>query len=182
MKVGYARVSTTGQSLQEQIEVLEAQGCTRIFYEKKTAKNKDRQELNNMLQQVTHGDTIIVTRIDRLARNTKDLLDILQQIDERGASFQSIKEAWADTTNTVGKLLITILGGIAEFERERILERTNEGRKLAQKKGIKFGRKPKLTPAQKEIIVEKFKNKEKTQKELAADFGISRSTIQRILR
>ncbi len=182
LKVGYARVSTVGQSLEEQIRLLESHGCVRIFTEKVTAKNKNHRELNNMLRQITHGDVVLVTRLDRLARNTKDLLDIIQQIDNRSACFQSIKEVWADTTTPVGKILITVLGGIAEFERERILERTNEGRKLAQEKGIKLGRKPKLTITQKEIIRELFKKREKTQKELASDFRVSRSTIQRILK
>lgn len=183
MKIGYARVSTVGQSLNSQIEILEAKGCNRIFTEKKTGKNRDREELKNMLKQITHGDIVLVTSLDRLSRNTKDLLEILENISDRGASFKSIKEEWADTTSPAGKLMITILGGIAQFQREQTLERANEGRKIAKKrKSVKFGRKPKLTPVQKEIIREKFKSKEKTQNELANNFGVSRSTVQRILK
>ncbi len=181
MKIGYARVSTVGQSLEEQIETLEAKGCERIFTEKITGKNKDRRELNNMLKQITHGDIVLVTRLDRLARNTKDLLEILQQINDRGAEFQSVKEKWVDTTSPVGKLVITVLGGIAEFERERILERTNEGRERAKKQGVKFGRPKKLTQAQIEMIKDQA-DKGIIHSKIASDFGISHRTVQRILK
>ena len=146
---GYARVSTDGQELDHQLEALKAAGAVKVFKEKKIPGIKtDRKALARAIAVLDKGDVLLVTRLDRLARSTLDLLNTLEQISKRKAGFRSLADTWADTTTPHGKLMITILGGLAEFERTLILARTNEGRQRAKAKGVKFGRKPKLTQYQ----------------------------------
>lgn len=146
MKIGYARVSTLDQDLDLQLKALKKAGCQKVFREKVSGASRQRPEFQQMLNQLREGDTVIVWRLDRLARSTRHLLEIMETIREAGARFQSLSEPWADTTTHAGKMIMTVFAGIAEFERELILERTHAGRIAAQARGVRFGRPPKLNP------------------------------------
>src|SRR4030088_2759032 len=126
---GYARVSTEGQALTAQLAELKAAKCERIFQEKASGAKSDRKQLAKLMGHLEPGDTVIVTRLDRLARSMLDLLTTLNAITKAGASFKSLKDTWADTTTAQGRLMVNILGSLAEFERELILAPTGEGRK-----------------------------------------------------
>src|ERR1700728_1601205 len=128
---GYARVSTDGQTLDAQLEALRAAGCEKIFREKVSGARADRTELMKLLAMIEAGDVLIVSRLDRLARSTRDLLNIINALDKRGATFRSLGDQWADTTTPHGRLILTVLGRLAEFERELIRARTGEGRARA---------------------------------------------------
>jgi DNA invertase Pin-like site-specific DNA recombinase len=148
MIIGYARVSTDGQTLDAQHSALQQAGCERVFSEKESGAKTDRQQLAKAIATLADGDTLVVTKLDRLARSTRDLLNTLATIGEAGATFRSLGDQWADTTTPHGRLMLTVLGGLAEFERHLILARTAEGRIRAQARGVKFGRRAKLTPHQ----------------------------------
>jgi DNA invertase Pin-like site-specific DNA recombinase len=148
MIVGYARVSTRDQDLTGQTAELTAAGCPKIYREKASGARGDRAELAKVLRRLQAGDVLVVCRLDRLARSTRDLLNILEKVRESGAGFRSLKDAWADSTTPHGQLMLTILGGLAEFERSLIQQRTGEGRERAKARGVRFGRPPKLTPHQ----------------------------------
>lgn len=147
---GYARVSTDGQTLAAQHSQLHAAGCTQIFAEKISGAITNRPELMKALAELQDGDIFIVTRLDRLARSTRDLLNILDTIAKAGAGFRSLADTWADTTTPHGRLMLTVLGGISEFERELIKSRTGDGRQRAKARGVKFGRPRKLSEAQRD--------------------------------
>ena len=176
---GYARVSTVDQSLDAQLAELKTAGCTKIFREKVTAKHRDRAQLERMLKALTEGDVLIITRLDRLARSTRDLLNLIKQIDDAGATFKSLKDTWADTTTAHGRLMLTVLGGLAEFERELIVERTGEGRSRAMANGTKFGRKPKLTHYQRQEAMARREAGE-TLKEIARSYNVHHTLISRL--
>jgi len=142
---GYARVSTDGQSLFSQDAELHAAGCVKVYAEKVSGARTNRPELAKVIKRLDTGDVLIVTRLDRLARSTRDLLNILDDIAKRGAGFKSLNDAWADTTTPHGRLMLTVLGGLAEFERELILARTSDGRARAKARGVRFGRPSALT-------------------------------------
>src|SRR5204863_4557697 len=142
---GYARVSTRDQDLAAQDAELRAAGCAKVFKEKVSGAKTDRPELAKAIGRLEPGDVLAVTRLDRLARSTRDLLNVLDQIGKRGAGFKSLRDTWADTTTAHGRLMLTVLGGLAEFERELIRTRTGEGRERAKARGVILGRKPKLT-------------------------------------
>lgn len=148
MLVGYARVSTEGQDLDLQREGLRVAGCRRVFEEKVSGARRDRPELARMLDHVRDGDVVVVTRLDRLARSTRDLLGIAEALREAGAGLRSLAEPWADTTTPAGRMVLTVFAGIAEFERSLIHERTGVGRAEARRRGVRFGRPPKVTPEQ----------------------------------
>ncbi len=150
MIVGYARVSTDGQTLDAQQAALREAGAERVFAKKVSGAKTDRVQLAKAIAALASGDTLVVCKLDRLARSTRDLLHTLAAIAEAGAAFRSLGDGWADTTTPHGKLMVTVLGGLAEFERHLILARTTEGRKRAQARGVRFGRKPKLTPHQRQ--------------------------------
>jgi DNA invertase Pin-like site-specific DNA recombinase len=137
-------VSTNGQDYNGQIAELQATGCERIYREKVSGAKSDRAELAKLLKALTAGDVVIVSRLDRLARSTLDLLTILRRVTEAGAKFRSLKDPWADTTTPHGELTVTILAGLATFERHLIKTRTDDGRRSAQARGVRFGRPPKL--------------------------------------
>jgi DNA invertase Pin-like site-specific DNA recombinase len=141
---GYARVSTDGQTLDAQEATLRAVALSGSLL-RRSAVQSDRKALARALAALGPGDVLLITRLDRLARSTRDLLNVLAAIAERGAGFRSLADAWADTTTPHGRLMVTVLGGLAEFERSLILARTGEGRSRAMARGVKFGRKPKLT-------------------------------------
>ena len=130
--IGYARVSTDGQSLQSQTEALHLAGCGRIYSEKMSGAYTDRPQLAKAIQALGNGDTLVVVKLDRLARSTRDLLNTLDAIAKAGASFKSLGDLWCDTTTPHGELMVTVLGGLATFERHLILSRTAEGRTRAQ--------------------------------------------------
>lgn len=133
--IGYARVSTSGQTLDAQLDQLRDHGCDLIFQETMSGARSDRPELKKALAVLDEDDTLVVTRLDRLARSTIDLLETVRAIEASGATLKSLAEAWADTTTPAGRLMLTILGGLAEFERSLIAERTGEGRERARREG-----------------------------------------------
>jgi DNA invertase Pin-like site-specific DNA recombinase len=179
MKIGYARVSTTGQSSDGQIGQLKSAGCERVVQETASGAQTDRPGLANIVASLKPGDVLVVTRLDRLARSTIDLLTLLKAVGDRRASFQSLGEQWADTTTAAGRLMLTILGGLAEFERELIKTRTAEGRARAKGRGVRMGRKHKLTPHQQEEV-RKRKAEGQSVRELGRSYNVSPNTISRI--
>jgi DNA invertase Pin-like site-specific DNA recombinase len=176
---GYARVSTYGQTLDAQLDELRGARCTRIYREKVTGARADRRELNRMLDRLAAGDVVTVTRIDRLARSTFDLFGIVKRIVDANAQFRSLAEPWADTGTSTGRLMIAVLGGLADVERDLIRTRTAEGRSRAQKRGQHMGRPPKLTDAQK-AEVRRRRAQGATLAELARSYDVGKSTISRL--
>jgi|SRR5262245_12550466 len=176
---GYARVSTDGQSLASQDAQLRAAGAVKVYAEKISGARGDRPELGKVLRRLDAGDTLVVTRLDRLARSTRDLLNILAAIGEAGAGFKSLSDTWADTTTPHGRLMLTVLGGLAEFERELIIARTGEGRTRAKARGVKFGRPTALTPHQRREAIQRLVNGE-AQADVARSFNVSQATISRL--
>jgi DNA invertase Pin-like site-specific DNA recombinase len=176
---GYARVSTTGQTLATQKALLFAAGVERIFSEKVSGVAARRPELERALDQLETGDVLVVTKLDRLARSTLDLLRIIDLIGKEGAGFKSLGDPWADTTSAHGRLMLTVLSGIAEFERSLILQRTNEGRARAMAEGIRFGRKPKLTKHQAREALKRVAAGEPLR-EIALSYNVDHSTISRL--
>lgn len=180
MKIGYARVSTTDQNLEIQLEELKKAGCEKVYKEKVSGTHLKRPELIRMLDQLRQDDQVIVWKLDRLARSTRDLLAICDQITGSKAGFRSLSETWADTTTPGGKMILTIFAGIAEFERELIVERTRSGRQAAQKRGVKFGRPQKLGSDQIDAI-KSLLEKGNSVKKVAETFKTHQATIYRIL-
>lgn len=176
---GYARVSTSGQSLDAQIDLLRDAGCDKIYTEKASGARSDRKQLRRVLRAICKDDILVVTRLDRLARSTVDLLNTVKLVGERGASFKSLAEPWADTTTPAGRFLLTIIGGLAEFERHLIRERTTDGRVRAQRAGVRFGRKPKLTPDQCEQVKLRRAGGQ-SLRSIAREIGVSANTIARV--
>jgi DNA invertase Pin-like site-specific DNA recombinase len=177
---GYARVSTDGQTLDAQVAALTAAGAAPVFRETDSGAKTDRRELAKAVRALDAGDTLLVTRLDRLARSTRDLLNILDMVAKAGAGFRSLGDAWADTTTPHGRLMLTVLGGLAEFERELIRARTGEGRRRAKARGVHMGRPPKLTPRQKREALKALADGTATQADLARRFNLSSSTISRM--
>jgi DNA invertase Pin-like site-specific DNA recombinase len=176
---GYARVSTRDQDLTAQDAQLMDAGCAKVFKEKVSGAKTDRPELAKLIRRLEPGDALVVTRLDRLARSTRDLLNVLDELAKRGAGFRSLKDTWADTTRPHGKLMVTVLGGLAEFERELIRARTGEGRSRAKARGVKFGRPKKLTSHQRQEALQRLAAGE-TQSDVARTFNIAASTISRL--
>jgi len=179
MIIGYARVSTDGQTLDAQQAALRQAGCERVFSEKISGAVTDRPALAKAIAALGDGDTLIVCKLDRLARSTRDLLNTLAAVGEAGASFKSLGDQWADTTTPHGRLMLTVLGGLAEFERHLILARTSEGRQRAQQRGVRFGRKPKLTAHQQQEALARRANGEALV-DIARSYAVSHSTISRL--
>ena len=176
---GYARVSTNGQNLTTQESELLSAGCAKVFKEKVSGAMTGRAELAKALRRLQAGDVLIVTRLDRLARSTRDLLNIVAAIAEREAGFRSLKDTWADTTTPHGRLMLTVLGGLAEFERELIRARTGDGRARAKARGVRFGRPTALTPHQRAEALQRLVNGE-AQADVARTFDVSQATISRL--
>jgi DNA invertase Pin-like site-specific DNA recombinase len=175
--IGYARVSTNGQDLALQHEALKAAGCGKVYAEKISGARSDRPQLARMLKALAPGDTVIVTRLDRLARSTLDLLHTVDVITKAGAGFRSLADAWADTTTPHGKLMLTVLGGLAEFERS---PRTQAGIQRARERGVAFGRPTKLNAKQRRMIAERYAAGE-TAAVLAREFNVGEATVWRAL-
>jgi DNA invertase Pin-like site-specific DNA recombinase len=176
---GYSRVRTDGQSLTAQVAELKAANCQRIFKEKVSGAKSDRRQLNRLLAELDKGDVLVVTRLDRLARSTRDLLNLLGAVADKGAGFKSLRDSWADTTSAHGRLMLTILGGLAEFERELIRVRTGEGRQRAMARGVVMGRRPKLTVHQRREAIARREAGE-VLTDIARSFNVSHSTISRL--
>lgn len=179
MKIGYARVSTLEQNLDLQLRALKKSGCKRIFQEKVSSTGRKRLEFLRMLDQIREGDTIVVWKLDRLARSTRELLETTETISEAGARIQSLSEPWADTTTHAGKMIMTVFAGIAEFERELIRERTAAGRDAARSRGVRFGRPRKLNSAQ-EQLARRLIDEGKPVSEIAKTFNVHTATIYRL--
>ena len=178
--IGYCRVSTDGQTLDDQIAALKAAGATKMFAEKQSGARSDRPQLLKVLDALGTDDVLLVTRLDRLARSTRDLLNVLHEVGERGAAFKSLADAWADTTTPHGRLMLTILGGLAEFERSLIKARTDVGIKRAREAGIRFGRPPKLTKHQREHAL-RLLDAGEPQAAVARLLNVDQSTISRLV-
>src|SRR5580693_7905166 len=179
--IGYARVSTYGQTLDAQLEQLRAEGCAKIYREKASGAQADRRELLKMLKALATGDVVTVTRIDRLARSTFDLFAVVKRIVDAGGQFRSLAEPWADTATSAGRLMIAVLGGLADVERDLIRTRTAEGRSRAQARGQHMGRPPSLTPQQ-QAEARRRRAEGETLKELAKSYNVGKSTISRLAR
>jgi DNA invertase Pin-like site-specific DNA recombinase len=180
MNYGYARVSTDGQSVDAQVKQLRAAGAEKVFRETASGARSDRAQLRRALDLLDKGDVLMVTRLDRLARSTRDLLNTLAAITGKGAGFRSLHDTWADTTTAHWRLMLTVLGGLAEFERELIRARTGEGRERAKAKGVKMGRKPKLTGHQKREAIKRRDHGEETLAEIGRSYNVTGWTIARL--
>jgi DNA invertase Pin-like site-specific DNA recombinase len=154
-------------------------GCKKVFREVASGAKTERTQLRRMLGQLEAGDVVTVTRLDRLARSTRDLLNTLATIAAKEAGLRSLGDAWADTTTSHGRLMLTVLGGLAAFERDLIRARTSEGRERAMARGVKMGRKPKLTPHQRQEILRRKENGEAVR-EIARSYNVHNSTISRL--
>jgi DNA invertase Pin-like site-specific DNA recombinase len=180
MIYGYARVSTDGQSVDTQVRKLRAAGARRVFREVASGARSDRPGLRRALAQLEEGDVLLVVRLDRLARSTRDLLNTLAAITDKKAGFRSLSDAWADTTTPHGRLMLTVLGGLAEFERDLIRARTGEGRERARARGVHLGRKRKLTVHQQREAIRRRDELGETLADIARSYNVSRSTISRL--
>lgn len=178
--IGYARVSTEAQDLAYQIGRLEKAGCAEIFHEKRSGKNRDgRPELGRLLASLQPGDVMLATATDRVARDPLDLVNILKAVKDAGAGLRLLDEPFIDTTSEMADLIAFLVGWAARWQRRRILENTAQGREAARKRGVKFGRKPKLSPRQKAQIMERKASGESYAR-IARAFGVSQSTIFRV--
>lgn len=181
MKIGYARVSTTGQDYHTQLSKLQGEGCEKIFSEKQSGKSTDnRAELQRAIEFAREGDVLVITKLDRLARSMGDLWAIVRQLEEKSVAFKVLDQEGMDTSSATGKLLFNILGSIAEFERDLINARTEEGRQAAKAKGIKFGRKAKLTDDQLAALRVDVDSGYLTKQEIADKYGIARNSVYRL--
>ena len=180
MIYGYARVSTDGQSVGAQVVALTAAGAGKVFQEVASGAKTDRAQLRRALNHLAAGDVLLVTRLDRLARSTLDLLHTLKAVADKGAGFRSLADVWADTTTAHGRLMLTILGGLAEFERELIKARTGEGRRRAKAQGKSLGRPFKLTAHQKAEAIRRRESGEETLAEIGRSYNVSGATISRL--
>lgn len=179
MIYGYARVSTDGQTLDVQREALASAGADKVFHETALGSDSGRKELAKLMKVMGAGDVLLVTRLDRLARSTRDLLNILHDLGASGAAFRSLADAWADTTTPHGRLMVTVLGGLAEFERELIKARTKEGRDRAKARGVKLGRPSRLSQHQRsEILIRKAAGE--PLRDIARTYGVHWTTVGKV--
>jgi DNA invertase Pin-like site-specific DNA recombinase len=180
MLLGYARISKADdQDTAAQVDALKAAGCRRVFEEKASGGRWDRPELHRLLDQLREGDVVVVWRLDRLSRSLKDLLHILERVEQAGAGFRSLTEA-VDTGGPAGRMLVQMLGAFAEFERAMVRERTRAGLRAAGSRGRKGGRRPKLSPEQKAEILDMLATGHRTAAEVARLFRVHRATISRV--
>lgn len=175
----YARVSTAEQDLSIQVAALKAAGAEKVYAEKVSGAKSDRKELARLLKALEPGDVVLVARLDRLARSTRDLLNIIHDVAQAGAQFRSIADTWCDTTTPHGKLMLTVLGGLAEFERTLIMERTQAGIRQARKDGVRFGPPPKLTPHQRHEALAR-RDAGEPSRTIAKSYAVHARTITRL--
>lgn len=178
-RVAYVRVSTVEQNEARQIEALKVHGIDKWFSEKVSGKSKDRPELQRMLDYVREGDTVYVHDFSRLARNTKDLLEIVEGLGAKGVHLVSNKEG-IDTSTANGKLILTMLGAIAEFERQNLLERQREGIEIAKRKGVYKGRKA-VKVDNFGGIYDRYRHREINKSQMARELHISRPTLDKLI-
>ncbi len=180
--IGYIRVSTEEQNPARQEEALRESGCQRLYADKISGKNRHRPQLDEMLSYIREGDTVIVESISRLARSTRDLLDIVDIFKEKGVAFISLKES-IDTTTPQGKFMLTIFAALSELERENIRQRQSEGIAIAKSQGKYKGRKPKeIDQTEFEALVDRWQRGEIKQAYICKKLGISRSTLSRKMK
>src|SRR6267142_2118894 len=179
MIYGYARVSTDGPSEAAQVRQLRAAGAKKVFREVASGAKTDRPQLRRLLAEINSGDVMMVTRLDRLARSTRDLLNTLAAITGKKAGFRSLADAWSDTTTAHGRLMLTVLGGLAEFERELIRASTGEGRARAKARGQSLGRPFKLTPHQRSKAIHR-RDRGEPLSDIARSYNVSHTTIGRL--
>ena len=177
MKIGYIRISTIDQSTARQELLMEQLGVDEVYIDRMSGKNTNRPELQKMLEYVRKGDTVIVESISRFARNTRDLLELIEKLTAKGVEFVSKKEA-IDTTTPTGKFMLTVVGAVAELEREYILQRQREGIAIAKANGVYKGRKS-LQPPEFEKVTAKWRNGQITAAEAMRQLGMSKSTFYR---
>jgi DNA invertase Pin-like site-specific DNA recombinase len=177
--LGYARVSTRDQRLIGQIEALKEAGATTIYREKVSGVRADRPQLAKLMLALQAGDVVVVTKLDRLGRSTRELLDLIEQIGAAGAAFRSLGDPLFDTTSSQGRLLLAVLAAIASFERDLIRERTSDGRRRALAEGKKFGRKPKLSEYQRQEAIKRRAAGE-TLASIAKSYAVDISMISRL--
>lgn len=178
--IAYVRVSTVEQNEERQREALEKHKIDKWFTEKVSAKDTNRPELLKMLDYAREGDTIFIHDLSRLARNTKDLLEIVERLQIKKVNLVSNKES-IDTNTPTGKLMLTMIGAIAEFERQNLLDRQREGIAIAKREGKYHGRKE-IKIANFEILYKKYKNREYTKSSLARELNISRPTLDKLIK
>jgi DNA invertase Pin-like site-specific DNA recombinase len=182
MKIGYARVSTIGQSYDIQEQKLREAGCERIMTDKRSGKTTEgRDGLQDVLDFIRDGDTLVVTKLDRLARSVSDVTKIVEKLEAKGADLVVLDNSGIDTTTPQGKLIFHILAAVGELERSLITERTAEGRQKAMREGVKFGRKEALTAAQLDQLRTEAESFIGSKAELGKKYGISRATVYRLL-
>jgi DNA invertase Pin-like site-specific DNA recombinase len=181
MIYGYVRVSTDGQSVEAQVRQLRAAGAGKVFREVASGAKTERAQLRRVLAELGAGDVLTVTRLDRLARSTRDLLNTLAAIADRKTGFRSLGDTWADTTTSHGRLMLTVLRGLAEFERDLIRVRTGEGRERAKARGVKMGRPPKLTPHQQKEAIKRRDEGDETLADIGRSYNVSAATISRLI-
>ena len=181
MKVAYIRVSTEEQNTARQEEMMKAQGVEKIFMEKISGKDTNRPQLKAMLDYVREGDTLVVESYSRLARNTQDLLKIVDELEKKGVAFKSLKEN-IDTSTPQGKLMLTIFAGLAQFERECTLQRQKEGIAIAKEQGKYKGRKPLSKPSDWDSVIERMNKGEITKVEARKELGLTHATFYRMLK
>ena len=180
MLIGYARVSSRGQSLDRQIGALNAVGVDKVFREKVSGTSvKGRPQLERAIDALGAGDVFIIAEWDRATRSMIDGIGIIQRIADRGASVKVLDKLWLDLTTPMGKSILAFLSALAEDERERITRRANEGRAIAAKRGVRFGRRPKLTEHQRQLARERMAQGE-TCRAIALDLGVAHTTISRL--
>jgi DNA invertase Pin-like site-specific DNA recombinase len=179
--ISYARVATQGQDLAQQRITVNESGCTQIFEEKISGAKRDRPELGRLLDHLRAGDAVTVTRLDRLARSTRDLLEIAERIKDVGAGLRSLAEPWADTTTPAGRMVMTVFAGMADFERSLIVERTSAGRVAAKARGVRFGPRASLSAEQIAHARQLIEMESKPVAEVARLLGVHRATLYRAL-
>lgn len=180
MKIGYIRISTTDQNTARQELLMEQLGVDEVYIDRMSGKNTNRPELQKVMEYVRRGDTVIVESISRFARNTRDLLELVEKLSAKGVEFVSKKEA-IDTTTPTGKFMLTVFGAVAELEREYILQRQREGIAIAKANGVYKGRKP-IQPPELKKVMARWQRREITAAEAMRQMGMSKSTFYRKAR
>ncbi len=179
-KIGYARVSTTEQNLDRQLDMLSAYGVDKVYTEKMTGTKFDRPQLTKMLEHVDVGDTVVIESLSRLGRSTKDLIELVEQFHQKGVQLVSLKES-IDTSTSTGKLLFTIMSALAQFERDVIADRTKEGLAAARARGH-FGGRPRTDSRKIQQAIKLYETKSHTVKEIEELTGVKRATLYRSLK
>lgn len=180
MKIGYKRVSTQNQKLDRQTDLLNDFGVEKIFEEKVTGTKRERKELDKMLEQLRPNDIVVVSDLTRLSRSTKDLFEIVEIIESKGAGIKSLKESWLDTTTPQGKLLFTIFAGLSQFERDLTAQRTKEGLASAKARGKKLGR-PNKYQEKKDTILNMYNSNDYSINDIITATGISKTSLYRLV-